>query len=144
MKNKHKYLLVILGFTVFSFFFWEHWVIYPLKLLVVMMHETGHALAALLTGGVVEGIEVNSRQGGLTLTKGGIRLITLSAGYLGSSVIGAITLYASTRKPWQNFIAEVFGALIIFETLLWVRDLFTFGFAIGMGVLCILIGRYLR
>ena len=138
---KYKNIIIVLVFSVASLFLWEHWIIYPFKLLVVLMHETGHALAALLTGGSVEGIEVNGRQGGLTATRGGIQFIILTAGYLGSSLIGALIISLSARKPWQNYLAEGFAVLIFLELLFWVRDWFTAVLAGCTTIVLIVISR---
>ncbi len=140
----NKNTLVISALCVASILLWNTLLIYPLKLLVVLMHETSHAVAALATGGHVERISVNILQGGVTYTKGGNSFLILSAGYLGSSLIGALILWASTRKPWKEYLAEVFGLLIILESIFWVRDSFTFFFAVVMGAACIFIGTKIK
>ena len=132
MKNTN--LLVVLGIALLCLFLWEHWIIYPIKLLVVLMHETGHALAAMLTGGDVVSIRISPQQGGVAVTRGGIRFIILCAGYLGSSLIGAALLALSARKPWKHFLLELFGGVILLELVFWVRDLFTAVFVIGVVV----------
>ena len=38
----------------------------PFKLLAVFVHEANHALACILTGGHVDGLEVNMNEGGVT------------------------------------------------------------------------------
>lgn len=140
----NKNTLVIYAMCVASIFLWNTILIYPLKLLVVLMHETSHAIAALVTGGSVERIAVNVMQGGVTYTQGGSRFVILSAGYIGSSLIGALLLWASTRKPWAEYIAELFGIAIMIEAFLWVRDAFTLGFAVAMGIACILLGTKIK
>ena len=132
--------LVISALCVASILLWNTILIYPLKLLVVLMHETSHAITAIATGGHVERIAVNIIQGGVTYTKGGNSLVIFSAGYLGSSLIGALILWASTRKPWKEYLAEAFGLLIIIEAIFWVRDAFTLFFVVAMGIFCIFLG----
>ena len=140
----NKNTLVVSVLCVASIFLWNTILLYPLKLLVVLMHETSHAIAALVTGGSVERIAINVMQGGITYTQGGSRFVILSAGYIGSSLIGALLLWASARKPWKEYLAEVFGVLIIIETILWVRDIFTLAFAILMGFFCMLLGTKIK
>src|SRR5256885_1146269 len=48
-----KLLGVLAASFVAGILFWHSWPLYPFKLLVVLMHESGHAAAALLTGGAV-------------------------------------------------------------------------------------------
>ena len=82
-------------YSILIFIFWNWKFILPLKLVVVALHEWGHATAAWLTCGSVESIEVHQNEGGVTKTRGGNRFIILSAGYLGSAVWGMILVIAS-------------------------------------------------
>src|SRR3954471_11347708 len=70
-----------------SVLYWSHPVLWPLKLLVVMMHESGHAFAALLMGGQVQRIVLSANEAGacLSLLPQGIfrQIVVSSAGYLG-------------------------------------------------------------
>ena len=76
------------------------WLIYPFQLFGTFIHEAGHALAALLTGGRVESFVVNLDTSGYVRSRGGSRLITVSAGYPASALAGAALLYAGTRRRW--------------------------------------------
>ena len=49
--------------------FWDSPVLWPLKVLVVMIHETGHAVASLLVGGSVDSISVSGNEGGHCLSR---------------------------------------------------------------------------
>lgn len=139
-----KNTIIVITLSILSLLLWNTIVLYPLKLLVVLMHETGHALAALVTGGDVIRIEVNAMQGGMTYTLGGNRFIILTSGYLGSCIIGACVIWSSSNNRMCKYVAEIFGFLIILEAVLWIRDLFTFSFAILMGCFCIFIGLKIR
>lgn len=137
-------VIIVVLLSLASLLLWNTIFLYPLKLLVVLMHETGHALAALVTGGSVSRVEVNALQGGVTYTAGGNRFVILSAGYLGSSLIGAFVLWSASHKHMSKYIAEIFGLLIVVETVFWVRDLFTFVFALAMGIFCMILGWKIR
>lgn len=63
--------------------------IYPFKLLTVGFHEFGHAFMGVCTGAKIESIHLDPNEGGATRMRGGIPFLTLPAGYLGSSFIGA-------------------------------------------------------
>lgn len=71
--------------------------LYPFSLFVTLLHETGHALAATITGGVVDSIQVASDLSGLTTTSGGTEELIAPAGYLGATVAGAAILLTPTR-----------------------------------------------
>jgi hypothetical protein len=76
-------------------------VTYPLRLLGTFLHEGGHALAALLTGGTVAGMAIHPDGSGVTFSAGGARLAILPAGYLGAAAYGALLL-ALVRRGWAG------------------------------------------
>ena len=120
--------------------FWNSAWLWPLKLLVVMFHELGHAVAALLTGGEVLEISVSPDQGGFALTRGGNAFLILNAGYLGSLAAGVALLVLGRKPRGARVAAGVLSALLLTVTLIWVSWL-TFGWffalaaAVGLAVL---------
>ena len=68
-------------------------ILYPIHLLVTFLHELGHALGALITGGSVLALQVNEDGSGWTKTAGGNLGIILMGGYLGSALLGNILFY---------------------------------------------------
>jgi hypothetical protein len=100
--------LVIL-FTVASFCMLElpfvGLILKPVAVFVTALHELGHALACILTGGTVSGLTIVSDgegHAGLTFCQGGISFIYNQTGYLGASFFGCLMLwlgkYASRAK----------------------------------------------
>jgi len=85
-------VLILAGLALGLGWAWDHWALWPLKIVVVLFHELGHALAAWATGGEVLEIGLSPMQGGYALTRGGSRLAILNAGYLGSLVAGVLLL----------------------------------------------------
>jgi len=71
--------------------------LYPVTLLVTFLHEFGHAMGAILTGGSVEGLQINADGSGYTTTRGGSPGIVLMGGYLGSAVLGNILFRIGAR-----------------------------------------------
>jgi hypothetical protein len=118
-----------------SALFWLSPILAPFKIFVVFIHETGHALATLLTGGRVLSMVVTPWQSGYVKPLGGNAFIIASAGYLGSALFGGIMLSLSGRKPWTQRIfialAMIFGVI----TLSFVRNLF--GWIFGLGTTAI-------
>jgi hypothetical protein len=112
---------------------WSTVLVYPLKVLVVLLHEISHGLAAVATGGRIDHIEVNANQGGVCYTYGGNRFLTLSAGYLGSMGFGAAILLLASRSRRDREICMAFGAFILLMTLLFVRNWFGFGLGLAAG-----------
>jgi hypothetical protein len=73
---------IVLGFIPFAGF-----LTYPFRLFVTFIHEGGHAIAALLTGGHVQSLQVAPNGSGLVYAAVGGRLAQMflaSAGYLGA------------------------------------------------------------
>jgi hypothetical protein len=112
--------------------FWNTWAVYPLKILVVFFHELSHGLAAWVTGGSIERIELVAQQGGLCVTRGGSTFLTLSAGYLGSLFWGGVILVVAARTRHDKWFTMGLGILLLLVTLLFIRPLVGFGFAFGL------------
>ncbi|GAA5944921.1 M50 family metallopeptidase [Sporobolomyces koalae] len=78
---------------------WNLWIarslLFPLKLCAVAYHEMCHALVGTLTGGRVRSVILDPNQGGATTTEGGWPFLSLPAGYIGSTTIGAALIFAS-------------------------------------------------
>jgi len=109
---------------------WDTPIVYPVKIFVVCLHELGHALAALLTGGQVVSIQIFPDEGGLTTTRGGWPLIILSAGYVGSLLAGGVLLYLSSQRHWGRRLMLALAVLLVLSTLLFFRN----GFAVLYGL----------
>jgi hypothetical protein len=80
-------------------------ILYPFRLFVTFVHEAGHGLAAILTGGRFEGFEVYSSGAGQALTVGGSRAVILPAGYLGAALFGAVLFYLVNSAPFPRTLA---------------------------------------
>lgn len=120
--------VALLALALIATFFWSSVVLAPIRILVVVFHEGGHALAALLTGGEVEAITVSLDEGGRAMTRGGFRFLILNGGYLGSLLAG-VALLALCRKPGRGrVIMGLLGLGLMVAALLWFRPVFSFGF----------------
>lgn len=130
---------ITLAISVALLLLWDSAWLTPLKVLVVFFHEASHALAAVLTGGEVLHLKLFPGQGGEVLSRGGNLFIILTAGYLGSLVIGAalFLLAAHTRydRVWTGLLA--LGILLLAG--LYVRQLYALAFTlaavVGFGAL---------
>ncbi|KAJ3517481.1 hypothetical protein NLJ89_g490 [Agrocybe chaxingu] len=95
-------------------------IIYPFKLLTVGFHEMSHAFVGLLTCARIHSIELDPDEGGATRMSGGIAWLTLPAGYLGSSFIGAC-LIACGFNTNASKVASIVMAVFFLFTLWWAR-----------------------
>ncbi|WP_416150595.1 M50 family metallopeptidase [Salipaludibacillus sp. HK11] len=95
------------------------------KLFNTMVHETGHAIAAILTGGRVKSISLFSNTGGLAITshQGVIgRVITILAGYPTASLFSVLYVYALSEGLF-NYIAMTLAVILIYNLIFWVRNI---------------------
>ncbi len=148
MSPKSKRRAIFLGgFVLYFGLLWTLWdtaIIYPLKIFVVLLHEVSHAAAAVATGGTVERILLDAHQGGATYTRGGNAFFTLSAGYLGSLLWGALfIILALSRWLEPRWIMSAVGASVLLLTLFLVRGVFGFGFGILFSVALLAGSKYL-
>jgi hypothetical protein len=133
----------LLALTALVFALWSTPVVVPLKILIVFLHELAHALMTLLTGGAVEEISISAQQGGHVISRGGSRFLILTAGYLGSLVIGVGLLLAALRTKADRVVVAVFGVIMLAVALLYMRDLFALGFTFLTGIALLAMSRYL-
>lgn len=137
-------LLILLGIAVALGWLWQHPVLWPLKVTVVLFHELGHAVATWATGGEVLSITLSPLEGGETLSRGGWRLVILNAGYLGSLLTG-MWLLASTKIPMGARLTTLgLGASLLAVSAILVPWLsFGFWFTIGAGIVLLVAGIFL-
>ena len=98
----------------------------PLRLLVTLVHEAGHAVVAMLCGASVQSVTINTSEGGLTRfsLSGGrstLRIIAIgSAGYLGTAVVGGVLLEVCARIGRARIALGVLAAMVAAIGLAWV------------------------
>ncbi|WP_306419499.1 M50 family metallopeptidase [Parasedimentitalea maritima] len=129
--------------TALIFALWSTPIVVPLKILIVLLHELSHALMTLLTGGSVESLTIGPQQGGMVISRGGSRFLTLSAGYCGSLLIGVTLFLIAVRTNWDRFVMGLLAAVILTAAALYVRDLFALAFCIVAGLLMLGSSKYL-
>jgi len=129
-----KGLLLLLGIYVVVAVLWHTPWVLPLKLIVVLFHEMSHGIAAVLTGGRIQEMQVDWNEGGHCVTAGGSAFFVVSAGYLGSLLFGAALLLVGTRTRASPWVAGLLGVLIAVMAFRFMPA-WTFGkwFAVGAG-----------
>lgn len=140
-------LAVLVGIVIASTLLWDSAVLTPFKLLAVMGHETGHALAAKLVGGDVNQVTVRLNQSGECLSsipEGFFaRVLVYSGGYVGSCVIAVLLLVLTFRFNARRIMLGAAAIWLTVMALFYGRDLFTLGFCLGMAVLFAAGARFL-
>ena len=122
---------------------WSNYLLYPIRLFVTFVHESGHAVAALATGGSVEGMAVHPDGSGVTYTRGSLlwQWVVLSGGYVGAAAFGAVMLhFGRLRSGHSGRMALTLAASLVgFAAVVWGHaNPFTLAvgllLAIGLGV----------
>lgn len=87
----------------------------PIKILVTCVHELGHALVCLATGGAVSSLTIvpdNHGHGGLTFCQGGNPFFYSQAGYLGSAFFGCLLIAIGQAKQAARPMLILMGLVI--------------------------------
>jgi hypothetical protein len=104
---------------------------YPMNLFVTYIHEGCHALMTLLTGGMVRGIGINPDTSGVTTSAGGIGLLVYPAGYIGSTVFGALLIRLMQKGISSNKLLMSTAIIIGLVTLATLPGFSLFGLVFG-------------
>ncbi|HNL39702.1 MAG TPA: M50 family metallopeptidase [Saprospiraceae bacterium] len=139
MQRLHyRVIAILLVYGILKFFggSFGRMALYPVTLLVTFLHEFGHALGALLTGGSVDGMQINADGSGYTITRGGYRAIVLMGGYLGSAVLGNVLFHiGARRRHLTHHTLLLLGGLMLLAGLMWFQSFSSTAILWGFGAL---------
>lgn len=91
-----------------------------------MIHETGHSLTALMTGGEVRHISLFPNTSGVTLTGHSSwfsHVLTSLAGYAAASFTAFLFFYLISRGYW-SWMIYILLAILAVNLLFWVRNIY--------------------
>jgi hypothetical protein len=124
---------------------WAPLLLYPFKLFTTWVHETSHAVAAVLVGGSVASIRIEPDTSGLTrsLVPAGrmARGFVASAGYLGAAVVGCLLMAAARVARWAHAILLAIGACLLLTLVLWMRNAFGAIVVLAWGAALVALAR---
>lgn len=117
-------------------------VLYPLTLFTTFVHEMGHAVATLITGGDVVAFSVSLDGSGFITRRGGADWIIGPAGYLGAALFGSGLFFLVNRIPrMTNGIAVVIGVGLALLTVVFSSgNLLALLIGVGMGMALMALG----
>ncbi len=110
-KNRAAETAFVFAIVLITFFLWDTFLVYPIKLFVVFLHESSHAIIILLTGGIIAEISLGFDLGGKVTAEGGNELAIASSGYLGSLLFG-LSIFIVTE--FQKVRRYIFLTLALF------------------------------
>ena len=127
-------LALLIALLALGIHYWNAPLLLPLKLLVVMMHETGHALASLVVGGQVERVVISTDESGscLSALPPGVlgAIVVYSAGYLGSALAAAGLLLATFRYHLGRAVLGGLAVWLAVMALFYAGNAFTLTFCV--------------
>src|SRR6185295_7297975 len=91
---------------------YAEYALYPTRLFVTFIHESSHALIALITGGAVQSLTIASDGSGVVYSAPSSlfgAIFTSSAGYLGTTIFGVLMLWLMRRSTSPHKILLVSG-----------------------------------
>jgi hypothetical protein len=123
------------------------WLFAPLNFFTTAVHEMGHAVVCMATGGHVGGMTIVSDgagHGGLTFCQGGNSFLYTQSGYLGAAVFGCILIalsqYPRISKSILVGIGLAMGAAgiflmpaTLFQSGMFLQGLASMAWALAMG-----------
>lgn len=111
--NRRQILALAFGAFVIVFVLWQFAgstiVLYPFRLFVTQVHELGHGLTAIISGGDFIKYQVEANGSGVATYRNGNPLLVLPMGYLGAALFGAALLFAANRIERVNWLAAGLG-----------------------------------
>lgn len=125
-RERRRALLIAALASLLLYIVWNtpglYVVLAPLRLFVTYVHEAGHGLSAILTGGEVRRFVVSPDGSGLATTAGGIRAVVISGGYLGAALFGSGLFFLANRfSRYDRLLAFSIGVFMIGFTFLFAR-----------------------
>ncbi len=151
--TSRKHLAIATLVTVALWFVpYSNFLLYPLRLFITFIHESGHALASVLIGGRVDSLQVFKNGEGLTYSRvpPALGWVMICSGYLGTALFGAITLHIGRIKAFRSpgRIALYVMAISVWTvTALWgfhpLTDVFTIGAGAVLGAGLFALAKYL-
>lgn len=134
--------LVLFGsYFVINLLLWKTFILKPMKLMAVFVHEMGHATMCWLTGGKVNEINVETNEGGVTKYQGGNRCCIIPAGYLGGAFVGGLLVTLSGNRIAATISASIFVCAMLgslcFKPNFWLVVLNLFFSAVTIGFILI-------
>lgn len=147
-KSRTGALWLMIGIAIASLFLAHmpvfNLILLPVETFTTTLHELGHALACVATGGDVSGLTIVSDghgHGGLTFTRGGIPWIISSAGYLGTTIFGCLFILIGKEPKRCKGLMMALGLLFVAASLAFMTQTVIHGGApIGQALSSVAIG----
>lgn len=137
MRGLGRYIFILITVMVL----WNTFILKPLKIFAVFLHELGHSLMALIFGyGIVE-FKVNLNESGHTLaqSKGWLSSFMIAnGGYLGTVLFALLILYLK-RTPVKKYILGSLAIIFMVVTMKFSAFSFALFYSIAFSAVILLL-----
>jgi len=148
-RNGRSYGLLSLIFAAVIFLVLNHipfgrTLQWPFVIITTFIHEMGHGLTAIFTGGSLVQIEVYQNASGLARiqTIGGWRQAAIAAGgLLAPSIAGGVFIISGKSQKASSRVFLAFGVFIFVCCILWVRSVFGLLILLPTALLFLLLSK---
>ena len=124
-NQKSLLRLLLLAALAVLLFHAPFWLIAPFKWFEVFFHEISHGLAALLTGGSIDKIDIQYDGSGTCYYRGGYRPVITFSGYAGAALWGWVIYEAghASRHKTSVLLIAILLTILLVSGVLRVRDM---------------------
>lgn len=144
-KNQNIIELVFLLFVlIISFLLWDTYLVYPIKLFVVLIHEISHAISTILSGGKVIAFNIGLDLSGKCETENGNNILIAASGYLGSLLFGLLIFYSTYNRKIGKWLLIIIAILILITSVSLMQNFSLTLFAILYSVILFVSAFFLQ
>ena len=117
-------VLIIIYFLLKLYVPYRYYITYPVTLLVTFLHEFWHSFWALITGGSVKSIQINSDWSWFAITAWWFTSIILVWWYIWSAIFWNLLLYIWTKKQKiSEIVIYILSWIMIFTWIFWFNSI---------------------
>lgn len=131
-------ILAAVTFLILNMLPFGYLIQWPFVIITTFVHEMGHGLMAILSGGNLIHIEIYQNAAGLAITETvpGWRQAAIAAGgLLAPSIVGGMFIIAGKSRQTSSRVFLLFSLFILISCVLWVRSAFGLLILLPMGAL---------
>ncbi|MBK7106226.1 MAG: M50 family metallopeptidase [Ignavibacteriae bacterium] len=145
VKNKSAFFSfgIILSLVIISLFLFDTFLLFPLKLFIIIFHEISHVLAGIISGGKINYLTFDLNLAGKTSIEGGNSIIIASAGYLGSLIFGSLLFLSSFSIRFKKWYLSILALVVFIVTVNLVKGELQIFLGLIASLILFLIPRYL-
>ncbi len=146
-SNSHGLLVLIFAallFLLLSRIPYGHFIQWPFVIVTTFVHEMGHGIAAILSGGKLLNIELYQNASGLARTQtipGWRQAFIAGGGLVAPAVLGGMFIVAGKSRTASSRVLLIFSLFILLSCVLWLRSGFGLIIMLPMGAGLLLIAR---